>query len=590
MPIIRVEQLHYAYPPVLPGQEPVEVLRGVDLSIERGEFVALMGPTGAGKSTLCLALNGLVPQATGGVIRGRVEVLGRSTRTTPVAILASQVGLVMQDPESQLFSATVETEVAFGPENLGLPPQQIAERVAWALNLVGMADYRQRTPTQLSGGQKQRVAIAASLAMLPEVLLLDEPTSGLDPVGQAEVLAVIDQLRRDRRMTILLVSQDAERVAEFADRVAILDEGRIVVEGAPEAVFSQRALLEAAGLAAPQVSQVAEELNRRHGAAHHWTRLDEAETGLRAATASPSPHPCRRTLSRDAGEGRRVCEGGVRADGKSALRVETLHYHYDSEIPALNGIDLAVPEGAFLGIVGQNGSGKTTLAKHFNGLLRPTRGRVWILGRDTAGLAVGELARSVGYVFQNPDHMIFGYTTKDEIAFGPHNLGLAPAEVRARTAEALALWHLEPYADLPPATLGFGLRRLVSVAAVYAMRPQVLVLDEPTAGLDARSAHALMALLTDLRVHGHTIVLITHDMQLVAEYCSAMLVMHAGRALTYGPTRQVMVQADALARAQVAPPQVTLLAQRLGDLGLPPDCLTVAEFCDAYGRATRGAP
>lgn len=281
MSVIRVEELYYAYPPPLEGLKEVPVLRGVNLSVERGEFLALMGPTGVGKTTLCLALNGLVPQATGGVIRGRVEVLGKNPRAVPVAELAAQVGIVFQDAESQLFTATVEAEVAFGPENLALPPAEIAERVSWALDVVGMASYRDRAPWQLSGGQKQRVAIAAALAMLPEVLILDEPTAGLDPVGQAEVLGVIESLCRERRMTIVWVSQDAEHVAEFADRVAIMAEGRILCAGKPEEVFTRKKILERAGLAAPQVTQIAEALNQRWGYAYHFVRLGEAEAALR---------------------------------------------------------------------------------------------------------------------------------------------------------------------------------------------------------------------------------------------------------------------------------------------------------------------
>lgn len=280
MSVVRVEDLYYAYPSPIPGVGEVPVLRGVNLTIARGEFLALMGPTGAGKTTFCLALNGLVPQATGGAIRGRVEVLGKDPRAVPVSELAAEVGIVFQDAESQLFTTTVEAEVAFGPENLALPPAEIAERVSWALDVVGMAPYRDRAPWQLSGGQKQRVAIAATLAMLPEVLILDEPTAGLDPLGQAEVLGVIESLCRRRQMTILWVSHDAEHVAEFADRVAVMVEGRILSEGAPKDLFWREEALRSAGLAAPQVTQVAAALNRRLGTAYRFTRLGEAEIAL----------------------------------------------------------------------------------------------------------------------------------------------------------------------------------------------------------------------------------------------------------------------------------------------------------------------
>jgi energy-coupling factor transporter ATP-binding protein EcfA2 len=278
--VISVEHLSFAYPPLLPEGQPFPVLRDVVLSLDKGEFLALMGPTGGGKSTLCMALNGLVPQTTGGVFGGRVMVLGHDTRRTPVAELATHVAMVYQDPESQLFNTTVEDEVAFGPENLGVDPREIVERVDWALRLVQMSAHRRRSPAQLSGGEKQRVAIAASLAMLPEVLILDEPTSSLDPVGQHEVFYVIEQLCRARQMSILMVSHDAEHIAEFADRVAVLWQGHIARVDSPLAVFEDEELLEQAGLDAPQVTEVAAGLNRRYGTRFHFARLDSAEQQL----------------------------------------------------------------------------------------------------------------------------------------------------------------------------------------------------------------------------------------------------------------------------------------------------------------------
>ena len=265
------------------------------------------------------------------------------------------------------------------------------------------------------------------------------------------------------------------------------------------------------------------------------------------------------------------------------IRTQRLAFRYDEEIPALNGIDVEISENAYLAIVGQNGSGKTTLAKHLNGLLRPTSGRVWVYGVDTATVTVGELARSVGYVFQNPDHQIFCASTREEIAFGPRNLGFYPAEVSARTEEALRAFNLLDYADIPPAVLGFGLRRLVSVAAVYAMRPRILILDEPTTGLDWRSACELMALVDQLHAQGHTIVLITHDMRLVAEYCKEMLVMYDGRVVAYGTTREVFRQIEDLRQAQIRPPQITELGRRLAKWGFG-DVLSVSEFCKVYAR------
>lgn len=267
-----------------------------------------------------------------------------------------------------------------------------------------------------------------------------------------------------------------------------------------------------------------------------------------------------------------------------AVVVQGLYHRYDTEEPALEGIDLALDDQAFLGIIGQNGSGKTTLIKHLNGLLRPTAGRVLVYGVDTATVSVGVLARTVGYVFQNPDHGIFCSTTRQEIAFGPRNLGLDEDEVGQRVADTLRAFGLLEVAGVPPAVLGYGLRRLVSIAAVYAMRPRLLILDEPTAGLDQHETRELMRRIEGLHAAGHTIVLVSHDMQLVAEHCRELLVMDGGRVLLQGTPAEVFARGEELARASLAPPPVSALAARMRDTGLPPGLLTVSSFAQAYGQ------
>jgi len=283
---IIIEGLHYSYPPLVSDGEPVLALRGVDLRVEQGEFLTLMGRIGAGKTTLCLALNGLVPHATGGVIGGEVIVLGRNTKTQTVADLAAQVGLVFQNPEEQLFHMRVEDEVAFGPENLGLPREEIARRVTWALRAVGLEELRQRSPLTLSGGEKQRLAIAAVLAMRPRIFVLDEPTASLDPQGAAEVFAALRELRRAMPLTIVMATQDSEWVAEQADRLAVLDQGRIALLGPPDELLSQVERLHALGVGVPQVAEAAAQLNARQGTAYRFTRLDDA-AGILADDLSP---------------------------------------------------------------------------------------------------------------------------------------------------------------------------------------------------------------------------------------------------------------------------------------------------------------
>lgn len=289
MAALEISKLKYSYPPLVEGGPPVSVFSGLDLKIESGEFVAIMGPTGVGKTTLCLALNGIVPHSSGGIFGGNVWVEGLNTREADVATLASIVGIVFQDPESQFFNMAVEDEVAFGPESLGVDPMEIAERVDWALGIVDMRQYVRRSPFHLSGGQKQRVAIASILAMLPKVLVLDEPTSGLDPLGKAEVFRVVHELRRQEGMTIVLVEQEAEKIAEFSDRVVVLAGGAVAMDGTPQEVFAQAELMSQIGLAIPQVSELAGLHNRQWGTKYSFVTLDEAYETLAAQLQVPGP-------------------------------------------------------------------------------------------------------------------------------------------------------------------------------------------------------------------------------------------------------------------------------------------------------------
>ncbi len=569
--IVIVDNLHYAYPPLTPGGEPIPVLKGVSLRVRKGEFLALMGPTGVGKTTFCLTLNGILPHLMGGTLEGRVVVAGMDTRDNGPGEMSRQVGLVFQDPESQLFNMTVEDEVAFGLESLGLSSSEMEERIAWALEAVRLPGLRKRHPLQLSGGQKKRLAIATVLAMRPQVLVLDEPVTGLDPLGRHEVLSVIEKLKREGEATVVMVEQDAEAVMAWADRVVIMERGRLVLEGSPRQIFSQVEALHGWGLAVPQMSELAHLFNRRQGTTFHFTTEDEACSALAGELHSETQYPIPNT------------QYPTSSEHSPAIQVEDLWHRYDDGPAVLTGVNVIIESGDFLAIVGQNGSGKTTLVKHFNGLLRPTRGRVLVGGQDTAGQSVGQLARKVGYLFQNPDHQIFAPTVWEEVAFGPRNLGSSEEEVAARTTEALALFGLGDQADTPPAVLGYGLRRKVTLAAVWAMRPQIMVLDEPTAGLDWRSTRTLMEEVTNLNRQGHTIILVTHDMKLVAEFARQVLVLDEGRTLAYGPTRQLFQQEAILRQAFLAPPPITALARRMRSCGLKGDSLTVEEFYQEYG-------
>jgi energy-coupling factor transport system ATP-binding protein len=278
--VVSISNLWYAYPPLKPEDAPVWVLRDLSLDVEEGEFVSIMGASGSGKTTLCLALNGIVPRSTGGTIKGQALIAGLDTKRTPVSVLARQVGLVFQEPETQFLTTSVEAEIAFGLETLGVGRAEMRERIAWALDRVGMRGHEKDSPLHLSGGQMQRVAIGAILAMLPRVLALDEPAASLDPAGRAEIFKVLDTLRAERKMTIVMVEQDSETVAEFSDRVVVIREGAKELDDTPGRVFAQAERMRKLGLDVPQVSELAACLKQRYGAEFAFTRLNEAYAAL----------------------------------------------------------------------------------------------------------------------------------------------------------------------------------------------------------------------------------------------------------------------------------------------------------------------
>lgn len=558
---VTVTGLRYQYPGAAGW-----VLDGIDLHVPAGSWLALMGANGSGKTTLCRALMALVPHATGGRFQGQVTIHGRDTRQHPPAALLGVVGLTFQDAESQLFSPTVTAEIVWGLEALGLPRPVMSERLAWAVQGLRLDGLQGRFPGQLSGGQQRRLALAAVLAMQPTVLVLDSPLSGLDPQGRSEVLAALDDLRRSRQVTVIMAEADAEGVARFADEVAVLHGGRIVLGGAPAQVFTQEAQLAAWGVAVPPLAALANRVNARGGPAWHFASVTAAAEVLgqwapALRPAAPAPQPV--TTDRA---------------GPAPLAVDCidLNFTYRPGEPVLAGIHWSVPAGQFVALVGANGSGKTTLAKHLVGLLRAQRGQLRIDGQDVAGRSVGELARHVGFLFQNAERQIFSATVRDEVAFGPHNLGLPADEVERRVTQALARFQLADLAERAPALLSFAERGRVTLAAVAALATPILVLDEPTVGLDPNAARLLLDWLVERHRQGTTIVLVTHDLGLVAAHAGRMVVLHDGRIVADGTPAELLSQEAQLAAAGLETPTLVRLAQQLGLPAMTADALAEA--------------
>ncbi len=531
-----------------------QALDSLSLEIEPGTFVALMGATGAGKSTLCRATNGLVPQFYAGDFEGRVTVLGRDVSGTPVQEHAERIGLVFQDFDAQLISSDVELEVAFALENLGVPREEMQTRVREALSLVGLSGFERRDPATLSGGEKQRVAIASVLAARPKVLVLDEPTTDLDPKGKAEVFETARQLAAEG-ITVLMSEHEPDR-AIAADRVVALAEGKLAYDGAASALLTDPDQCASLGILSPEIPACFAAI----GAEPRPTTVAEGLAKGRELGLAPDREALRALGEAELSRRERY--------GDTIISVEDVTHEYSPGIPAVDGVSLEIREGEFVAILGQNGSGKTTLAKHLNGLLQPTSGTVTVAGGDSAA----EIARTVGYVFQDPDHQIFCATVREEVAFGPAQLGLESETAAQRVDEALESVGLTELVDEDPFTLTKGERQAVAVASALACDPKVLILDEPTTGLDGPLQQTMMGLLTELNERGRTIVIITHSMWAAASYAHRAVVMAEGKILADGPTRKVFSDRDTLAQASIEPTATAQLSQSLwGVTLLSPD-------------------
>ena len=560
-------------------------LSDISLTVREGEIILVTGPTSAGKTTLCSCVNGCIPHFYGGELKGKILVKGQDTCKTTAGILSSKVGLLFQDPFSQLVSATVEDEVAFGPENLGLPVEEIKNRVDESLHYVRLDKYRDSSPSTLSGGQQQACALAAIIAMTPDIYVLDEPTSNLDPIGTSMIFNLIKELAEKEKKTIIIVEHKLAQLVDVVHRVIVLKDGRMAVSGEPRAVLGEKAeYLEKLGLHPPRLSLLAQRL-QNFGLkldtvpltlAESYEVLSKALKRVKpSVTSSVNPHP---DLSQ------------ANATGDVIIQVRDLTHQYPDGTLALKGVSLDIRKGDFIAIIGQNGSGKTTLAKHFNGLLKPTSGSVTVFGLDVATTPSYSLVARVGYVFQNPNHQLFSTKVSDELAFGCRNVGFNPETTKKRIQEVAHLLELEKYLDERPYSLSQGEKQRVAIAAILAMNPEVLVIDEPTTGQDPRRSRDIMDLMKMLHSAGKTIIIITHDMDLVCEYAKQVIVMNDGRTLTQGPPREVFTKAEILREAFLAQPVILELFNLLRrDFPyLPASVLTVDEAVAALKDSIGG--
>jgi energy-coupling factor transport system ATP-binding protein len=462
-------------------------------------------------------------------MNGEVIVCGKNTRDHPPGQLAGTVALTFQCPDDQLFSNSVEAEIAFGPEHMGLEPDEIDRRISWALEATGAGPLRRRLVDELSGGEKQRVAIAAVLALKPSILILDEPTSELDPRAADDLIGMLSRLNRDHGMTVLVMEHRLERLYGTMTRLIVMDRGRIALDGAPDDIF--RGDVHAFGITAPPAA------------------------AFRMLYGS-GPYP---------GPWRALPYGHSPSRGKRAISLLGVEFAYPKTgQKTLDGVSLDFFCGEIAVIMGANGSGKTTLIKHLNGLLRPDRGAVDVDGAPAKGMTVAQIARKAGIVFQNPDLQMFAESVFDELAFGPTNMGMSPPDIGKAVNDAAEALDISRLLHEPPFTLSGGEKQRVAIGSVLTMGPLVIALDEPTLGLGHGMKERLAAILRALASSGHAIVVVTHDIEFAAAHADRVIVLARGRVLADGRPRDVLTAEAILRTASLQLPQASAIGRSLG--------------------------
>ena len=562
--IIQIDHLLFEYQRE-ENKETVTAINDVSFSVKRGSFTAIIGRNGSGKSTLAKNINALLLPSG-----GAVYVNGYDTRDEEhLWDVRQSAGMVFQNPDNQLVSSIVEDDVAFGPENLGVEPDEIRRRVDESLKKVNMFQHRKRAPHHLSGGQKQRVAIAGVMAMRPECVILDEPTAMLDPKGRSQVMDIIHQLHEEG-ITIVLITHFMEEAAQ-ADRIIIMDDGDVVLDGVPKDVFLHGGKIRDLYLDVPFAVEMAEHL-RDHGM-EIPTDIIDADGLVKFLTDNQVKISEHRSADGDGSE------AVDKAETKEIVaEVKNLRHVFNAGLPfesvALDDVSFVLEKNSFTALIGHTGSGKSTLIQHLNGLLKPTSGSVCIDGADINGgqVKLRDVRKNVGLVFQYPEYQLFEETVLKDVCYGPLNLGLSQEEAEARAKKAIELVGLdfETVKDRSPFALSGGQKRRVAIAGVIAMEPEVLILDEPTAGLDPEGREDILANINDYRAAKNaTIMMVSHSMTDVARLTDRLLVMSGSHLMMDGTPGKVFARAQELLDMGLDIPEITRLFMRLQELGLP---------------------
>lgn len=546
-----------------------EILKGVDLTIKKGEFIALLGRNGSGKTTFSKQLNAILRPSEGTVT---VDEMG-TRDADKLYEIRQRVGMVFQNPDNQMVAASVEEEVAFGPENLGMESDTIVARVKQALEQVRMWKRRKTAPNHLSGGQKQRIAIAGILAMHPDYIVLDEPTAMLDPKGRKEVMEALQRLNQEQEMTVILITHDMEEAA-LAGRVILLADGQVRFDGTPENFFGEDALLAEMGMEAPLSYRVrklidSDVFEKKIGDA----RVEEATIDKREKVAEYDKTGREWEASSELVDKKKNKKAEAETDEKNQALLSLQHVSYiyspgtAYEKVALDDVNLSLGKGEIVGLAGHTGSGKSTMIQLLNGLLKPTSGTVTFEGKDihAKGYSGNYLRSKVGMVFQYPEHQMICDTVWEDVAFGPSKQGLTGEACETRVEEALRFVDLpEKYYQASPLQLSGGQKRRVAIAGVLAMHPEYIILDEPAAGLDAAGKREIFDRIRRMsREQGIGVLLVSHSMEDLAEYADRIIVLDDGKKILDDRSAEVFAERETVETCGLDVPEAVKFADRL---------------------------
>ncbi|MGQ4873632.1 MAG: ABC transporter ATP-binding protein [Promethearchaeia archaeon] len=521
MELLQVKNLFFKY-----NAQKDWLLKNINLTLREGEVILITGPTGCGKSTLIYCINGLIPRILPGVLSGEIKVLNRNINDMELNQISAKIGIVFQNPETQLFGLTVEEDVAFGPENLGLPRSQIKDRIKKAMKATNILNLQKNFVYTLSQGQKQRLAISGILALDPKILIFDEPTSDLDPKCTREVLNTIKNLSKNNKKAIILIEHKLDYILEIVDKILVMNNGEIIFNGKPEDLLIGKKVekIRNLGIKIPNIIEAnLEDLTRN------------INFNIKTLYSKPK---------------------NAFNNQKTLVSIKNLIFSYQKSKAILKDINLEIKQNEFIALLGENGSGKSTLAKCLNGLLKPTSGKVFIKNLDTSKTKIYKLSKIVGYLFQNPNHQIINTIVYQEIAFGLKNFKFKNSEINKKIDLVLDFFKLSDYKFKPIFKLSRGQRQLIALASILVLEPELLILDEPTTGQDFRNRLLILKIVEFLNKMGITIILITHDMELAYKFAKRVILLKDGRIIKDGNPQEIFNDKEFLEKIGLEQPNI----------------------------------